>query len=93
MKVSSDTFHKFAERITEEMQEAGVLDKSQRMTVEIGSKSNGVAYRLYRVASEGGLSDSPLHLGDGFLGMTSNDAYRSLVCIMRTLEAVTMARR
>lgn len=92
MRATHDTLRKAGEMITEEMHELGMLDKSERMTVEVGSKTYGRAYRIYRTGDKVGLSDAPLHLGDGFLGMTSGEAYRCLVVLLRTLQAVRISR-
>jgi hypothetical protein len=76
--------------IEDDMRELGMIAQDERVIVEIGSKTYGRAFRLYTTGKGGttGLSDSPLHLGDGFLGMTSEQALTSLRCIVRTLEAV-----
>lgn len=90
MRVTNEQFRQMAGMITEELRWAGMIPDGDRMVIEIGSKQYGRAYRLYRVANEGGgYSDSPLHLGDGFLGMTGDSAYRTAVGILRTLEAVS----
>jgi len=90
MRVTDGQFHHLADRITDELRFAGMIEKGDRMVIEIGSKTYGRAYRLYRRANEGGgYSDSPLHLGDGFLGMTGDAAYRTVIGILRTLEAVS----
>lgn len=72
----------------------GMIGDGDRMVIEIGSKTYGRAFRIYRVGEGStGLSDAPLHLGDGFLGLTSTDALRSLRMIRCTLSSVVEARR
>ena len=71
----------------------GMIGDGDRMVVEIGSKTYGRAFRIYRQGVNTGLSDAPLHLGDGFLGLTSTDALRSLRMIRCTLSSVVEARR
>lgn len=80
----------WAERITDEMVMLGLIHRDDSMTVEVGSKTYGRAFRLYRKPfNEGGLSDWPLHLGDGFLGLTSDEARTTLRGILYTLEAIS----
>ena len=89
----AETLRYIGERIQEEMQELGMLPKDHRVVVEMGTKTYGRAFRIYtRDIHSGGLSDHPLHLGDGFLGMTSGEALQSLRCIYYALHAARLAR-
>jgi hypothetical protein len=81
--------------ITEEFRWANLLPAETKVVLDKGSKTYGRAYRLYTTGYEGnsGYSDKPLHLGDGYLGMTKSEAYLSLRAILRTLEAVRGAKQ
>jgi hypothetical protein len=76
--------------ISEEFRWAGLLPDETKVVLDKGSKQFGRAYRLYTAgyAGNSGYSDKPLHLGDGYLGLTKREAYLSLRAILRTLEAV-----
>jgi hypothetical protein len=76
--------------ISEEFRWAGLLPDETKVILDKGSKQFGRAYRLYTAgyAGNSGYSDKPLHLGDGYLGLTKREAYLSLRAILRTLEAV-----
>jgi len=76
--------------IEDDMRALGMISQDERVVVEMGTKTYGRAFRLYTTGKNGttGLSDSPLHLGYGFLGMTSGEAMTTLRGIVRTLEAV-----
>ena len=80
--------------ISEEFRWANLLPAETKVVLDKGSKTYGRAYRLYTTGYEGnsGYSDKPLHLGDGYLGMTKSEAYLSLRAILRTLEAVRWAK-
>ena len=80
--------------MTEEFRWANLLPAETKVVLDKGSKTYGRAYRLYTTGYEGnsGYSDKPLHLGDGYLGMTKSEAYLSLRAILRTLEAVWGAK-
>jgi hypothetical protein len=81
--------------ITEEFRWANLLPAETKVVLDKGSKTYGPAYRLYTTSYEGNsrYSDKPLHLGDGYLGMTKSEAYLSLRAILRTLEAVRGAKQ
>ena len=92
-RVKGETLRHFGERIQDEMQELGMLPKEHHVVVEMGTKTYGRAYRIYtKDINSGGLSDRPLHLGDGFLGLTSGEALQSLRCIYYALHAARLAR-
>ena len=93
-RVSDDTLRKYGESIEKEMRALGLIDDATLVVVEIGSKTYGRAYRLYtkNVQGGGGLSDAPLHLGDGFLGLTSGEARQSMRMIYLSLQAARLAR-
>ena len=80
--------------IAEEFKWANLLPNETKVVLDKGSKTYGGAYRLYTTGYEGssGWSDKPLHLGDGYLGITKREAYLSLRAILRTLEAVRGTR-
>ena len=80
--------------ISEEFRWAGLLPDETKVILDKGSKQFGRAYRLYTAgyAGNSGYSDKPLHLGDGYLGLTKREAYLSLRAILRTLEAVRGAK-
>ena len=80
--------------IADEFRWANLLPDETKVVLDKGSKTNGRAYRLYTAgyASNSGWSDKPLHLGDGYLGLTKREAYLSLRAILRTLEAVRGAK-
>ena len=83
------------EMIAQEFRWANLLPDETKVVVEHGSKTYGRAFRLYTTGygSSSGYSDKPLHLGDGYLGMTKREAYQSLRAILRTLEAVRGANQ
>ena len=83
------------EMIAQEFRWANLLPDETKVVVEHGSKTYGRAFRLYTTGygSSSGYSDKPLHLGDGYLGMTKREAYLSLRAILRTLEAVRGANQ
>lgn len=93
-RVSDDTLRNYGVKIEEEMRALGLIDDVTVVVVEIGSKTYGRAFRLYtkNVQGGGGLSDAPLHLGDGFLGLTSGEARQSLRMIYLSLQAARLAR-
>ena len=80
--------------IADEFRWANLLPDETKVLLDKGSKTNGRAYRLYTTgyANNSGWSDKPLHLGDGYLGITKREAYLSLRAILRTLEAVRGAK-
>jgi hypothetical protein len=80
--------------ISDEFRWADLLPNETKVVLDKGSKTYGRAFRLYTTGYEGssGYSDKPLHLGDGYLGMTKREAYLSLRAILRTLEAVRGAK-
>ena len=80
--------------IADEFRWANLLPDETKVLLDKGSKTNGRAYRLYTTgyANNSGWSDKPLHLGDGYLGLTKREAYLSLRAILRTLEAVRGAK-
>lgn len=92
-RVKEDTLRTYGVRIEEEMRALGIIDDITMVVVEMGSKTYGRAYRLYtKNVQGGGLSDAPLHLGDGFLGLTSGEARQSLRMLHRALMAARLAR-
>ena len=80
--------------IADEFRWPNLLPDETKELLDKGSKTNGRAYRLYTTgyANNSGWSDKPLHLGDGYLGITKREAYLSLRAILRTLEAVRGAK-
>lgn len=80
--------------IADEFRWANLLPDETKVVLDKGSKTYGRAYRLYTAgyAGNSGYSDKPLHLGDGYLGLTKREAYLSLRAILRTLEAVRGAK-
>jgi hypothetical protein len=66
--------------IAEEFRWANLLPDETKVVLDKGSKTNGRAYRLYTAGygENGGYSDKPLRLGDGYLGLTKREAYLSL---------------
>jgi hypothetical protein len=87
--ITADRLKKLVTMIGEELRWLELMNDTDRMVLDEGSKTYGRAYRIYRCRKDSGAySDSPLHLGDGYLGMTKREAYLSLVAILRTLEAV-----
>jgi hypothetical protein len=81
--------------IAEEFKWANLLPNETKIVLDKGSKTYGRAYRLYttgNLAEAVGWSHKPLHLGDGYLGITKREAYLSLRAILRTLEAVRGTR-
>ena len=89
-KVTTYQLEQLVRMITEELKWAGMLPDSTKVILEQGSKTYGRAYRLYTVNydKQSGYSDSPLYLGDGFLGVTKREAWLSLRSILRAMEAV-----
>ena len=89
-RVTTHQLEQLVRMITDEMRWAGMLNDSTKVVLDQGSKTYGRAYRLYTVNYDngGGYSDSPLYLGDGFLGMTKREAWLSLRSILRAMEAV-----
>ena len=83
------------EMIAQEFRWANLLPDETKVVLDKGSKTYGRAFRLYTTGygSSSGYSDKPLHLGDGYLGMTKREAYLSLRAILRTLEAVRGANQ
>jgi hypothetical protein len=83
-----------AKMISEELRWANLLPNETKVVLDKGSKTYGRAYRIYTTGygDNGGYSDKPLHLGDGYLGTTKREAYLSLRAILRTLEAVRGAK-
>lgn len=74
------------ERVARAMDSVGL--PSERLNLDYGSKSNGIAYRLfYRDPIHGGLHDTYL-VSNGYLGMTAREAWNTLHTIASTLEAV-----
>jgi hypothetical protein len=64
---------------------AGILRHPTQL--QIGSKVNGVAYRMMFIVEGGGLSEAP-GTSNGYLGMTAREAYDALHAITRTIEDV-----
>lgn len=60
--------------------------------LQIGSQTNGIAYRAMFIANEsGGLTAAP-GTSNGYLGMTAREAYDTLWTITRTLQDVAYHR-
>jgi len=80
--------------ISEEFKWANLLPNETKVILDKGSKTYGRAYRIYTTGygANSGYSDKPLHLGDGYLGITKREAWLSLRAILRTLEAVRGAQ-
>jgi len=80
--------------ISEELRWANLLPNETKVILDKGSKTYGRAYRIYTTGygPNSGYSDKPLHLGDGYLGITKREAWLSLRAILRTLEAVRGAQ-
>lgn len=92
-RVKEETLRTYGVRIEEEMRALGLIDDATVVVVEMGSKTYGRAYRLYtKNIYGGGLSDAPLHLGDGFLGLTSGEARQCLRMVYYSLHAARLAR-
>jgi uncharacterized protein (DUF736 family) len=93
-RVTDYQLDQLAKMISEELRWAGLLPDATKVVLDKGSKTGGRAYRIfttgYGVGS--GWSDRPLHLGDGYLGLTKREAWLSLRAILRTLEAVRGAK-
>ena len=90
-RITEERLDQLVKMIAEEFRWAGLLPDETKVILEKGSKTYGRAYRLYTTGYEskgGEWSDKPLHLGDGFLGLTKREAWLSLRAILRTLEAV-----
>lgn len=93
-RVTTHQLEQLVKMISEEMRWAGLLPESTKVVFEQGTKTYGRAYRIYTVNYDkgGGYMDSPLHLGDGYLGMTKREAWIALRAILRTFEAVRRAK-
>ena len=90
-RITDSRLDQLVTMIAEEFRWAGLLPEGVKVILDKGSKTYGRAYRLYTTGYEnkgGGWSDKPLHLGDGFLGLTKREAWLTLRAILRTLEAV-----
>lgn len=89
-RITEQRLDQLVAMISEELRWADLITSTTNVILEKGSKTYGRAYRLYTwdVEKGGGYSDKPLHLGDGFLGLTKREAWLSLRAILRTLEAV-----
>ena len=94
-RITTHQLEQLVRMISEEMRWAGLLPEGTKVILEQGSKTYGRAYRIYTVNYDkhGGYSDSPLHLGDGFLGATKREAWIALRSILRTFEAVRSAKK
>lgn len=94
-RVTAYQLEQLVKMISDELRWAGLLPESTKVILEQGSKTYGRAYRIYTVNYDkgGGYSDSPLHLGDGFLGATKREAWLSLRAILRTFEAVRAGKK
>jgi hypothetical protein len=93
-RTTEKQLEQLAKMISEELKWANLLPNETKVVLDKGSKTYGRAYRIYTTGYEGnsGYSDKPLHLGDGYLGITKREAYLSLRAILRTLEAVRGAK-
>ena len=93
-RTTEKQLEQLAKMISEELKWANLLPNETKVVLDKGSKTYGRAYRIYTTGYEGnsGYSDKPLHLGDGYLGITKREAYPSLRAILRTLEAVRGAK-
>lgn len=95
-RVTERQLEQLAKMIQEEMRWAGLITSTtERVIVDMGSKTYGRAYRIYTTDIEkgGGLSDAPLHLGDGYLGQTKREAWLCLRSILRTFEAMRHSKK
>lgn len=73
------------------------LADGERLRMQEGSKTYGIAFRLYTtgvpgVHGEGGTGHGRPPVGDDFLGMTKREAYDTLAERCRTMEDVAYAR-
>jgi hypothetical protein len=93
-RTTDKQLEQLAKMISEELKWANLLPNETKVVLDKGSKTYGRAYRIYTTGYEGnsGYSDKPLHLGDGYLGITKREAYLSLRAILRTLEALRGAK-
>ena len=93
-RTTEKQLEQLAKMISEELKWANLLPNETKVVLDKGGKTYGRAYRIYTTGYEGnsGYSDKPLHLGDGYLGITKREAYLSLRAILRTLEAVRGAK-
>ena len=93
-RTTEKQLEQLAKMISEELKWANLLPNETKVVLDKGSKTYGRAYRICTTGYEGnsGYSDKPLHLGDGYLGITKREAYLSLRAILRTLEAVRGAK-
>jgi hypothetical protein len=91
-RVTNATLTRAVELLEKEMRDAGLLTDDENLILSYGSKTYGRAFRLYvmRKGSSAHHSD-PIGLGDGFLGMTSEQAHRTMATMWRTLQAVSFA--
>lgn len=94
-RITTHQLKQLVNMISEEMRWAGMLPQGTWVILEQGSKTYGRAYRIYTMNPNngGGYSDSPLYLGDGFLGATKREAWIALRSILRTFEAVRSAKK
>lgn len=72
------------------------LAEGERLEMSEGSKTYGIAFRLYTtgvpgIHGEGGTGHGRPPVGDDFLGMTKREAYDMLAERCRTMEDVAYA--
>lgn len=72
----------------------GLIPEGARVSIDIGSKTNGIAFRVFTIIPPGSGHHHPPAGGD-FLGFTKREAYERLADRSRTLEdaAYTLERR
>lgn len=93
-RITDKQLEQIVKMISEEFRWANLLPDETKIVFQKGSKNMGIAYRIYSAGygENSGWSDTPLRLGDGFLGQTKREAWLSLRAILRTLEAVRGAK-
>lgn len=72
------------------------LEEGERVGLDHGSKTYGIAYRIYTtgvpgIHGEGGTGHGRPPVGDDFLGITKREAYETLAERCRTMEDVAYA--
>jgi hypothetical protein len=86
MKITEKDIASMLDRVLRSLGSLGIATKGLHVTS--GSRTNGVAYRLYQYAgTSGGVSG--VIMPDGFLGTTKREAYDTLHAIAQSLEFVS----
>jgi hypothetical protein len=85
MKITEKDIEAMLGRVQRSLASMGVV--TNNLHVAGGSRTNGVAYRLYQYAGDShGVSG--VIMPDGFLGTTKREAYDTLHAIAQSLEFV-----